>query len=167
MSTDSADLPTYAQVAALPPLVSTVVPTDAIDVNGHMTITRYFARGVEATDLVCRAVGIDDDYRDARGMSYFTAEHRVRYLAELRLGEAFTVHARAVARAEKAAHLSVFLLNRARSQVSFAMEVLIIHVDLAQRRATPFPDDVAGRLDALIATTDPTGWPSDSAVRIR
>lgn len=141
--------PTTEQVLALHTAVDATVPPDHVDENDHMNISHYFSAGSLAVwDLTQRATG--PDYIARRGLSFFTVEHRIAYLGELRLGERYTVHGALAGRTDKAVHGVGLVLDRERDRVACRMEVVYVHVDMAGRRATPIPDDVAAALDAEV-----------------
>ncbi len=143
--------PSTEQLLSLTTLTDRVVPADHIDQNGHMNIAHYFREGsIGAWQLVVdRATG--EDYIERRGLSFFTVEHRLAYLAELRAGERYSVHATVVGRSDKAVHAAAFVVDREHDRVACRMELVYVHVDMDDRRATPIPDDVAARLDAVAA----------------
>ncbi|MCW2816100.1 MAG: hypothetical protein JWN84_3555 [Nocardioides sp.] len=153
-------LPTYAQAASLPSLVDGHVPEDFIDANGHMNIRHHIDLGATAADIVCHEIGVDDDYRSRRRLGVFTAEHHLRYLGELRLGDRFTAHTRVLDRSVTVAHLVSLVLDRTREQVACVMEIVLVHVDMGTRRPAPFPVDVIEGLDRWIAASVALPWPA-------
>lgn len=144
-------LPTADQVRSLPTFFDQTVSPDAIDENGHMNISCYFRYGSWAPWKLLGELGMADDYIEARGLSFFTVEHSIRYLGELRLDEPYSVHPAFVGRTSKAAHAIAFVLDRTRDTVVCVMEVMYVHVSMQTRRACEIPDDLAASLDAEIA----------------
>ncbi|MBV9621444.1 MAG: thioesterase family protein, partial [Gammaproteobacteria bacterium] len=67
-----------------------------IDYNGHMTDSRYLQVFGDATDVLLRAAGVDDDYR-AGARSLFTAESHIRHHAEAHALESLYVDTRVLA----------------------------------------------------------------------
>ncbi|WP_148613528.1 thioesterase family protein [Nocardioides rubriscoriae] len=153
-------LPTLDQVRSLPAYYGMTVPDDYIDQNGHMNISRYFELGAWAPWRRLEEMGADDSYIPERGLSFFTVEHHIRYLAELRLGEAFSVRPAIVARTGKAVHGISFVVDEGRDRIVCTMELLWVHVSMQARRAAPIPDDVAAALDGEIAQR---AWARDAA----
>ncbi len=149
--TTSPGSPTVAEVLALHTAGETTVPEDHVDENGHLTTGHHFsaASGV-VWDLVQERV-TGRDYIGRRGMSLFTVEHRLTYLAELRLAERYSVHSALAGRTAKAVHGLALVLDRERDRVACRMEIVYVHVDMDTRRSVPMPDDVAARADAEIA----------------
>lgn len=153
-------LPTYDEVLILPALIEDTVPGGFIDVNGHMNIKHYLDYGATGADVICRRVGIDDDYRAQRRMGVFTAEHHIRYMAEMHEGSTFSVHTRFLERSGKAGHLVAFILDRDREVLSCTVEIVLVHVGMDTRRPVDFPPDVAAGLDEWIEASRATAWPA-------
>ncbi|SDN43154.1 carnitine 3-dehydrogenase [Lutimaribacter pacificus] len=134
------------------------VPLDWIDYNGHMTEARYLDAFAQATDRLMRMVGCDAEYI-AGGGSFFTAESHVRHLDEVRAGAPITVHTRVLEGAGKKMHL--WHEMRSGGRLLATGEHMLLHVDLATRRAAPPAPHVAAALarlaDAHAALPPPEG----------
>lgn len=153
-------LPTYEQVIESVPLVILgEIAEKHLDYNGHVNMRHYVKFGGVSSDRLLRDVGIDDDYRAERRMGAFTAEHHVRYLAELHVGDRWRAHTVWLDRSDKAVHQMAFVLNDSEQRLSATVEMLLVHVDMDGRRATPFPPDVAARIDAMVARRRTVSWP--------
>lgn len=156
----STSLPTLDQVLQLPAQVDRAVPPEFIDENGHMNIGRYLELGGSALWLRCQTdLGMPEDYITSRGLSTFTAEHHLRYHQELLEGERVSAHTRLVARSGRVLHAVVLILNRSRGGLACTMEATLVHMDMTARRPAPFPDDVAGLVDAGLKADD-LAWPA-------
>jgi acyl-CoA thioester hydrolase len=152
------DLPDFDDVVSLPERFDETVQPEQIDENGHMNIRHYFDFGSWAVWRSTIEAGVDQAYMDERGMSFFTVEQHLRYFGEMRLGERFTVHDRLLARSRNALHAMAFVLDRERDKLASTFELVYVHVDMAERKSVPIPDDVAARLDARIAEGDELDW---------
>ncbi|WP_159085922.1 thioesterase family protein [Aeromicrobium chenweiae] len=156
----STSLPTYDQVLELPAQIERVVPDEFIDLNGHMNIGRYLELGGTALWSRCRTdLGMGDEYISARGMSTFTAEHHLTYLAEIVQDEEVSVHVRLVERSDKVLHTVTLIANRTREQLSCVVEATLVHMDMSTRRPTPYPEDVAALIDTGLKADD-LAWPA-------
>ncbi len=144
-------LPTTAQVRTLPAAFEMAVPEDAIDDNGHMNIGHYFKYGSWAPWLRLGQLGMSEDYIPRRQLSFFTVEHRIAYLGELRLGERFAVHVGLAGRTAKALHSVSYVVDEEHDRVACAMEIVYVHISMESRRSTPIPADLAEPIDAEIA----------------
>jgi carnitine 3-dehydrogenase len=129
-----------------------VVPVDWTDMNGHMNEGRYGQIFSDAAEVVMAMVGADEEYVE-RGMSYFTVETTVKYLAETHAGERVVVDTAVTEGAGK--KLRCFhVMKRARDgEVMATCDQLMLHVSLETRRTCEPPDDVAGRVADLAALT--------------
>lgn len=161
--------PRFEEVEQLAAIAEGVVAPEHIDANGHMNIRHYLEYDALGTLAVVEEIGIDDDYRAERGMGLFTAEHHLLYHQELRKGDRFSVHLRVLARGARSLHLMAFLLDQDRRRLSNTLEVIAVHVDLATRRSTTMPEDIAAGFDRLVAESDALAWhaPTCGAMGIR
>ncbi|GEP36346.1 hypothetical protein NPS01_00090 [Nocardioides psychrotolerans] len=152
--------PTADQIRTLPSHFDRTVAPEAIDENGHMNISVYFREASWAAWLRLGELGMGEDYIGSRGLSFFTVEHSIRYLGELRLDETYAVHTGIAGRTSKAVHAVSFVLDRTHDRLACVMEVMYVHVAMDTRRACDIPDDIATALDADIATHP---WVADVA----
>jgi acyl-CoA thioester hydrolase len=150
----SIPLPSYEQVLDLPAQIDRVVPPDYIDLNGHMNIGHYLLLGAESVWRRCTDLEMGDSYIPERGLSNFTAEHHIRYFAEVLEGEQVSTHVRLLERSDKVLHGIALIVNRSRQQLACTVEVTLVHMDMSTRRSTPFPDDIAHSVDAAIKADD-------------
>lgn len=153
-------LPSIDQVRSLPAYFEMTVPEDFIDENGHMNITKYFDLGAWAPWKRLGELGMGEDYIERRQQSFFTVEHHIRYLGELRLGEPLSVRTAIVERTHKAVHGISFVVDESRDKIACVMEISYVHVSMESRRSAPIPDDVAAGIDGEIAQR---GWALEAA----
>lgn len=131
---------------------------DFIDVNGHMNIRHYLDYGAQSADVICRDIGIDDDYRSQRRMGVFTAEHHIRYFSEMHRDDEFSVHSLWVDRSDKTGHVVALILDRTNDVLACTVEIVLVHVGMDTRRPLPFPADVAEGADRWIAAARSVTW---------
>lgn len=124
-----------------------------IDYNGHLSEAYYVLVLGHATDLVMDRIGLDPAHREATGTSLFTVEAHIRYLDQVSRGEELQVRSCLVARTDKLLHIwhELWAGDRLRA----TEEILGVHVDAAAGRATPYPDEVAARIDRLLSSDPP------------
>ncbi|HEY0204242.1 MAG TPA: thioesterase family protein [Acetobacteraceae bacterium] len=127
---------------------ATVLP-EWIDDNGHMNLAYYVLVFDGATDVVCEAVGLGATHRRQTRTSVFAVETHILYRAELLLGDHVTVHSQIIAADAKRMHLA-HEMHRNGDAVAF-QEVMLLHVSLNTRRATPFPPGITAQVSALAA----------------
>lgn len=127
-----------------------VVPVDWTDMNGHMNEGRYGQIFSDAAEVVMAHIGADEDYV-AAGMSYFTVETQIAYLAETHAGERVEVHSRVTDGAGKKLRCFHELKRSADGTVLATCDQLMLHVSLETRRTCEPPISVASKLEALAA----------------
>ncbi len=124
------------------------VPLDWTDYNGHMTEAKYLQAFGDATDRFMQVVGCDADYVAAGG-SFFTAESHIRHLAEAQAGAPLRIETQCLGGAGKKMHL--FHTMWSGDEALATGEHMLIHVDMATRRAAPPGPEVARKLGAIAA----------------
>ena len=150
--------PTYEQLLDLPSFASQSVPAAFEDINGHLNIRHYVGIASEGLDESLTRVGIAQNWPTIAGRGVFTAEHHMTYLSELRTGDRISARVRLVGRAERAAHAVVYLVDDSHQRLSYVMEEIFLHIDMASRKTAPWPEDVAAALDKQIAAEAELGW---------
>ena len=153
------NIPSLAQVQGLPHYLRRTVPESFLDQNGHMNIQHYLGIYDEAGFPFFRDLGIDESYFTERKLGVFDLEHHISYLAECHAGDVVSVHGRIVSRTAKRLHAVWFLVNETRGQLSNILEFVSSHADLSARKTAPFPEDIATKLDAMIAEYAKLDWP--------
>jgi acyl-CoA thioester hydrolase len=96
-------------------------------------------------------LGLGLDYRRATQMGTFVAETHNRYERELLVGARVRVATQIVAADDKRLHLAHEMFALDGGQRAATQELMFLHVDLAARRATPFPEDLRRRVAAAAA----------------
>jgi acyl-CoA thioester hydrolase len=158
----SAPHPTYEQLLDLPAYVQQPVPMAFEDANGHLNVRHYTGIASEGLDESLVQVGIPQMW-PAMGHAVFSAEHHLTYLAEMRTGDRLSARVRLLGRSERAAHALVYLLDETHQRLSFVMEEIFLHIDMATRKTAPWPDDVAAALDEKIAEDSALPWEPDTS----
>lgn len=150
--------PSYEQVADIPACYTLVIPAEFADENGHMNIVRYMQIHNDGGWPFLSTVGLGPEHAlDGSGAS-FDVEHHLRYLREVHVGDAVSLHVRLLERSDKAIRQVQFLLNDTRREVANTLEVTGVCIDLSQRRVTTWPEHVAGLIDARLAADARLGW---------
>jgi carnitine 3-dehydrogenase len=133
-------------------LLETYVRPEWIDYNGHMTDFRYLQVFGDATDVLLRYAGIDDDYRKG-GHAMYTADSHVAYKAEAHSQERLYVNTRVLEVGAKRLRLAHSLF-RSRDDVLLASaEQLFVHVNTKAAKSTPMAQTVQARLTQLQAAS--------------
>ena len=111
-------------------------------------------------DTAFRRIGLTDDYRTTRKQGFFTAEHHLKYYAEVHVGHRISAYFRIVERSDKIIHGMALLVDDTTEALANTLEVVAPHVDLTTRRVVPFAPDVAEAVDREIAITEQVDWPA-------
>ncbi len=127
--------------------VMTVEP-EWIDYNGHLNMAYYNVMFDRAVDEVYEVLGLGPDYLKRANHSSYTAEAHVTYLAEIHAGDEVTVTFQLLDYDAKRVH-SFQEMWRADGTLSATSEQMSLHVDMAAKRVSPFPDSVMARLKAM------------------
>lgn len=151
-------IPTFQQLEALPESERLTVLSTQIDDRSHMNIRHYFDAAAKAVLQTCENLGFDGDYRDDHGADVFTAEHHIRYFAELRLGDAYSTRIRIDAASDKALCMTAYLVDDTHARLACTVESTLVNVDLVTRRAKPFAPHVAQQVDATRRSYDLLPW---------
>lgn len=151
-------LPPLDAVTALPLLLRVTVPADYQDINQHMNIRHYLSIFDDAGWALYERLGLLPDALLPRGLSTFDLEHHVHYLNEVLVGDTAAVYGRMVARSAKRIHYLMLMVNETRGSLSAIFECVNTFVDLTTRRTTPYPPDIAERMDELIAAHQALTW---------
>jgi acyl-CoA thioester hydrolase len=151
-------IPTVEQVQQLPRLLELTIPPEYEDYNGHMRITHHLGLHDDAGLPFFALLGIDEAYFAEHRNGVVDLENHLRYLAEVHAGDRVAVHSRVLDRSDKTMHGIWFLLNLSNAEVANTLEFVSLHIDQEERRASPFPADVAQRIDQLVAEHGALGW---------
>jgi acyl-CoA thioester hydrolase len=152
--------PSVEQVRSLPHFLKQIIPPEFEDINGHVNIQHYLGLYDKAGWPFFALLGMDERYFSEERNGIFDLEHHLFYLAEIHIGDEVAIHGRLVARSAKRLHGIWFIVNETRNQLSNTFEFVSTHADLETRRTSPFPDDLAERLDAMIAEHHKLEWPA-------
>jgi acyl-CoA thioester hydrolase len=124
-----------------------------IDYNGHLSEPYYVLVFGHATDAVMEHVGLGPEHRARAGTSLFTVEAHVRYLDQVPAGVVLEVQSTVIGASGKL--LRIWHELRVDGTLRATEEVLGVHVDTAIGRSSPFPPDIARRIDAALVPLPP------------
>ncbi|MBC3364997.1 thioesterase family protein [Pseudomonas sp. SWRI154] len=121
-----------------------------VDYNGHLRDAFYLLIFSYATDALMDRLGLDSQNREASGHSLFTLELHLNYLHEVKLGADVEVHTQIIDHDAKRLHLYHSLHLVGGDKELAGNEQILLHVDLAGPRSTPFAELTLGRLKTLL-----------------
>ena len=125
------------------------IPSAYLDENAHVNVQYYvhlIERGLVA---LFQGVGMGEIYAAATEYGNFALEQHIRYLDELVLDDAVSVYIRLIDLSPKRAYFMGFLLNDTRNRLAATVEIVMMNIDMAQRRGAPCPATAYARLSAL------------------
>jgi acyl-CoA thioester hydrolase len=146
------------QLEALPLFYRTTIPESYLDAMGHMNVRWYMAVFDEAAWKFFASVGMDQTYYENHHGGGFALKQFVRYLAEVRAGETVAVRTRVLGRSAKRIHFMHFMISETAQRLAATLEVLGSHADLRAQRTSPYPPQIAARIDALLAEHRQLDW---------
>jgi acyl-CoA thioester hydrolase len=133
------------------PFVSSLMRVEPgwIDYNGHLNMAYYNVLFDHAVDEAFALCGLGPEYAKARGASFFIVESRMRYRRELSLRDRVRVTLHLLAVDDKRMHYGMEIREATDGWLAAACENISIHVNMASRKAAPFPADIRENLDAM------------------
>ena len=162
-------LPSLAEIEQIDEVCRVVAPPEWEDHNGHVNVTHYYGLHLRAAEGSLGRIGVDDNYRSSRRLGVFSMEQHLRFHHEVRIGEELSARVRLLGRGDKVFHGISVIVNHSTGRVASTLELLEAHVDLVARRTTPFPADLAQRIDAEVAAHRALPWqlPLSGAMGVR
>jgi acyl-CoA thioesterase FadM len=136
-----------------------------LDSMGHMNVAFY-------VDLFNRGVwtffgrhGLDEAYLRASTRGMFALEESVRYLSELREGDALSVYTGVFEARHKTLRLGQYMVDERKQVLSATREVVAAHIDLSSRRSVAFEELVFEQLAAAPVALPLSGTMTEAAAQ--
>ncbi|MEZ5584322.1 MAG: thioesterase family protein [Candidatus Competibacteraceae bacterium] len=127
-----------------------IVPPEWIDYNGHMNIAYYVLAFDRATDALMEYLGMGQAYREQARCSNFVVETHVNFQRELKMGDRLAVTTQVLGFDSKRIHYFHQMFDEQQNKLVATTELMLIHVDLTQRRSVPMPPTIMDRLNAVM-----------------
>jgi acyl-CoA thioester hydrolase len=122
-----------------------------IDYNGHMNVAYYVLAFDYATDALFDYLGVGRAYKESSGCSTFAADMNVGYRHEVHEGDPLAFATWFLGHDDKRLHYYHEMYHGTEGWLAATCELLSLHIDMAARRAAPFPDAVLARLEEVRA----------------
>lgn len=151
-------IPTGKDVSVLPRTYGEVIPVSYLDRMGHMNVMWYTHLFGAAVRDFYDLIGLTDRYMRDNHVGVFALEAHIRYVSEVKAGQAVTVRTRALARTEKRMHYMHFLVIDESDKLSAFCEFVAAHIDMKIRRQSPILEPVASAFDRIVAEHRGLGW---------
>ncbi|MFP5512294.1 MAG: thioesterase family protein [Alphaproteobacteria bacterium] len=128
-----------------------------IDYNGHMNVAYYLLAFDHATDAVLDRFEIGKAYVAAENRSVFVVDVHLTYAREVTEGEPLRFDSLVLGADAKRLHLFHEMRHAEEGWLAATAELMLLHVDLATRKTSPFPPEVATALaeQAALHAADP------------
>ena len=125
------------------------VRPDWIDYNGHMNVGYYLVAFDQATERLCEHFGVGEAYRHESDAGIFVLEAHVTYDQEVAEGAPLQFRTRLVDCDAKRFHIVHHMIEGNEGYLAATNELMCMHVDLTEKRGTPFPEGIAEKVSAL------------------
>lgn len=149
---------TLAEIRQLECAYETTIPRAFLDENQHVNVQYYLHLVERGLGEIFGRVGLGERYAAADEIGNFALEQHIRYLAELLEGDQVSIHIRLVDLSPKRAYFLAFLANDTREELAATVELVMMNVDIARRRGSPFPQMAKANLDELLARHRALHW---------
>jgi acyl-CoA thioester hydrolase len=120
-----------------------------IDYNGHFNMAYYNVIFDRCGDEGFLRLGLGPEYVKAHNASFFTLEAHITYVRELHAGDAVRVTMQLLDYDAKRVHYVQEMFHAAEGWLSCVTENMVMHVDMATKRSSPFPPAVLSRIAAM------------------
>ncbi|MGB7205758.1 MAG: thioesterase family protein [Anderseniella sp.] len=121
-----------------------------IDYNGHFNMAYYAVLFDRTCDEAFELVGLGPEYLKS-GASFFTLETHTTYLRELHASDEVKVTVQLLDHDAKRMHYVQEMFHAREGWLSATMEAICMHVDMAAKASSPFPDHIQEKLAGMHA----------------
>lgn len=142
----------------LPVTNQKTIPSDYLDLMGHMNVMWYTHLFDTATFNFFELFDFGRAYHTQTGNGSFALEQHTRYLAEVRQGQRVTVRTRALGRTAKRFHFMHFMLNDDTGKLAATTELVGTHVDMSVRRTSAMPEHITASFDEILSVHVGLDW---------
>ncbi len=122
------------------------VRAEWLDYNDHMNVAYYVMVFDHASEAFVEYLGMGEAYTRATRGSWVVLEAHATFSRELRRDDPLRVETQVLGHDAKRVHLFHTLYHDAEGHQAATSELMLMHVDLEARRASPFPREVLERL---------------------
>ena len=123
-----------------------------IDYNGHMNVAFYVLAFDLALDVVYEHMGLGEPYRERTNQTTFSLEGHTHWLREMRLDEPMRFTTRLLDWDAKRLHFYMEMYRGQEDYLASTYEMVTMHINLAERRSAPFPQDLQDVFAAVHAS---------------
>jgi acyl-CoA thioester hydrolase len=120
-----------------------------IDYNGHMNVAYYVLAFDHATDALLDYLDLGAAYRQRANKSVFVLETHVTYDREVHAGDPLRFTTQILGYDAKRLHVFHHMYHATAGFLVATTELIMLHVDLVERRSTSMPDATLAKIAAL------------------
>jgi acyl-CoA thioester hydrolase len=135
------------------------VKSEWIDLNGHMNLAYYIVLFDQAFDLILAEWDLDWEYTKRTNQGLFAVETHTLYEQELVAGAAVRVRSWVIDVDSKRLHVAHEMYRASDMRRAACIETLNLHVNLENRRVTPWPEAQHSAMDAAARAHHEAGLP--------
>jgi acyl-CoA thioester hydrolase len=143
-----------------------IVRPEWIDYNGHMNVAYYIKAFDEALDELYLLLGLDSETVRRTGLSTFTAEMHITYQREVREGDRLRITTQLVDFDAKRMQWVQCMYHAEEGFLAATDEWLIMCIELARRKVTPFPQPLHALLGEIKRTHAALALPPEVGRRV-
>ncbi len=148
------------------PFAETVRP-EWIDYNGHMNVAYYLLVFDHASDALLDQLKLGLDYCNRQYCSLFVVETHITYQREVVEGDDLRINTRILGYDQKRLHLFHEMYHVASGDLAATNEVMLLHVNMTDRRTTEFPDHVQDRIKPVFESHQKLGMPTQAGRAVK
>lgn len=165
---DKADL-LLEQARQLPVTHRQTIPTDYMDLNGHMNVMYYTHVGNMGLRNFFDSLGLHAQLFVPGKRGMFALRQVISYLSELREGEEIEVHSGLIDYDQKRIHFMHYIINLTQDKLAAYDERLAMYIDMSVRRSTTFEPEILAQLETLKQQHRPDDWapPLSGAIQLK
>ncbi len=119
------------------------------DHMGHMNVMWYVGKFDEATWNLFGTAGLTSEFMRANGSGTAGVEQNITYKKELRAGDLITVHSSVMEVRDRVVRFKHEMRIANTGEDVATMVITAVHMDMAVRKATPFPAEVKANLKSF------------------
>lgn len=127
------------------------VQPEWVDYNGHMSESCFLLAFGDSADAFFRFLGIDERYRDLRGLSFYTVQTHLHNLQEAAEGAPLRLTLQLLDADDKRMHLFHSMFHASSGELLATGEQMLVHVDTRAGRAAAMPADIHDHVHAVLA----------------
>ena len=136
--------------------MQTVQP-EWIDYNGHLNMAYYNVLFDRCVDGAFNLLGLGPDYLKDSGSSFFSLEAHVTYLRELAVNAPVRATLQVLDFDAKRIHCFQELYHGTENFLSSTSESMALHIDMTEKKSSPFPPEILTRIKAMYEAHKPIG----------